>query len=138
MEFRAIAASIPFPYSLERIIDDFVLLAVFVGNDFLPHLPDLHIHENALERLFNIYKKVLPTAGGYINNSGTIDVKRLQMVLDGLKESEVEVFYKETGDQNWMKSKRKPVANAPAKKGVLREAPFLSKISPRTDPHLQN
>ena len=43
--------------------DDFILLAVFVGNDFLPNLPDLHIHENGLERLFEIYKKSLPSLG---------------------------------------------------------------------------
>jgi 5'-3' exoribonuclease 1 len=40
-----------FQYILERVIDDFILLAVFVGNDLLPNLPDLHIHENGLERL---------------------------------------------------------------------------------------
>ncbi|KAG1834952.1 hypothetical protein DFJ58DRAFT_847510 [Suillus subalutaceus] len=47
--------------SLERVIDDFILLAVFVGNDFLPNLPDLHIHENGPERLFDAYKKVFPS-----------------------------------------------------------------------------
>jgi 5'-3' exoribonuclease 1 len=125
LEFRSIAACLPFPYSLEHIIDDFVLLAVFVGNDFLPHLPDLHIHENALERLFDIYKRVLPTADGYINNSGVIDVKGLQKVLNGLKETEVEVFYKEIGDSNWVNSKRKPGAEStPAKKKETRK--FLS------------
>ncbi|KAG8766002.1 exonuclease II Exo2, partial [Serendipita sp. 398] len=54
---------LPFPYSLERIIDDFILLAVFIGNDFLPHLPDLHIHENALEVLYEKYRETLPKAG---------------------------------------------------------------------------
>ena len=54
---------LPFAYSLEHVIDDFILLAVFVGNDFLPNLPDLHIHENGLERLFEIYKKSLPSLG---------------------------------------------------------------------------
>lgn len=119
LEFKDLEATLPFPYNLERIIDDFVLLAVFVGNDFLPHLPDLHIHENALERLFNIYKSVLPSAGGYINNSGIIDVKRLQLVLDELAKTEEEVFYKEMGDQNWVRSKRK--APPPeVKKGGIR------------------
>ncbi|KIK38056.1 hypothetical protein CY34DRAFT_15276 [Suillus luteus UH-Slu-Lm8-n1] len=48
----------------ERVIDDFIPLAVFVGNDFLPNLPDLHIRENGLdERLFDVYKKVLPSQG---------------------------------------------------------------------------
>ena len=60
LEFRDIEPTLPFEYSLERILDDFILLAVFVGNDFLPNLPDLHIHENGLERLFDVYKTVLP------------------------------------------------------------------------------
>lgn len=63
LEFQDIEAVLPFQYNLERVIDDFILLAVFVGNDFLPHLPDLHIHENGLEKLFDVYKKVLPGLG---------------------------------------------------------------------------
>jgi 5'-3' exoribonuclease 1 len=63
LEFHELEASLPFAYNLERVIDDFILLAVFVGNDFLPNLPDLHIHENGLEKLFQVYKKVLPGLG---------------------------------------------------------------------------
>jgi len=63
LEFHDIEPILPFEYNLERVIDDFILLAVFVGNDFLPNLPDLHIHENGLERLFDVYKKVLPGLG---------------------------------------------------------------------------
>ena len=63
LEFREIEPVLPFDYNLERVIDDFILLAVFVGNDFLPNLPDLHIHENGLEKLFEVYKKVLPAMG---------------------------------------------------------------------------
>ena len=63
LEFHDIAESLPFEYNLERVIDDFIVLAVFVGNDFLPNLPDLHIHMNGLEKLFEVYKKVLPNLG---------------------------------------------------------------------------
>jgi 5'-3' exoribonuclease 1 len=66
LEFRDIESTLSFSYNLERIIDDFILLAVFVGNDFLPNLPDLHIHENGLERLFDVYKNVLPQLGKHI------------------------------------------------------------------------
>lgn len=63
LEFSSLAPSLEFQYDLERIIDDFILMSIFVGNDFLPHLPDLHINEGALERIWGIYKEILPTAG---------------------------------------------------------------------------
>jgi 5'-3' exoribonuclease 1 len=68
LEFREVEADLPFDYNLERIIDDFVLLAVFIGNDFLPHLPGVHINGNGLERLFGIYKEVLPSLGALACN----------------------------------------------------------------------
>ncbi|KAF8123400.1 exonuclease II [Boletus edulis] len=107
LEFREIEPVLPFDYSLERVIDDFILLAVFVGNDFLPNLPDLHIHENGLERLFDVYKKVLPSLDGYINESGAINMKRLQVVLDEMRIWEREIFEKEYADANWFKGKQR-------------------------------
>jgi len=127
LEFRDIEHTLPFDYNLERVIDDFILLAVFVGNDFLPNLPDLHIHENGLERLFEVYKKVLPSLGqsiyllhpssprvlmslyvaeGYLNESGTINTGRLQVVLDEMGQWEQEIFEKEYADMNWYKGKQ--------------------------------
>lgn len=106
LEFHDIEPSLPFEYSLERVIDDFILLAVFVGNDFLPNLPDLHIHENGLERLFEVYKKVLPSMGGYMNERGVINTGRLQLVLDEMELWEQEVFEREYADVNWFKGKQ--------------------------------
>ena len=58
---------LPFEYSLESLIDDWILLGFLVGNDFLPHLPHLHINKGALTELYDIYKKELPTLGGELN-----------------------------------------------------------------------
>ncbi|KAH0584878.1 hypothetical protein H2248_008156 [Termitomyces sp. 'cryptogamus'] len=106
LEFHDIEPVLPFDYNLERVIDDFILLAVFVGNDFLPNLPDLHIHENGLEKLFDVYKKVLPAMDGYINEGGIISTKRLQLVLDEMAQWEQEIFEREYADANWYKGKQ--------------------------------
>ncbi|KAK4688987.1 5'-3' exoribonuclease 1, partial [Tremellales sp. Uapishka_1] len=106
LEFSPVASQISFEYNLERIIDDFILMAVFVGNDFLPHLPDLHINEGAMDRIWGIYKEVLPQAGGYLNEHGTISLPRLQLLLNELGKFEEENFEKEFADDNWYKGKQ--------------------------------
>jgi len=49
-------------------------------------------------------------ADGYLNESGTISTKRLQVVLDEMDNWGQEVFEKEYADLNWYKGKQlKPV-----------------------------
>ncbi|KAJ9097377.1 hypothetical protein QFC19_006846 [Naganishia cerealis] len=122
LEFSSIADDLAFEYDLERIIDDFILLSVFVGNDFLPHLPNLHINEGAMEEIWGIYKRILPEAGGYLNEAGTINLPRLQLVMNELGKTEFEAFEKDYADLGWLKGKQeKEVAamDAARKKGKL-------------------
>ena len=43
---------------------------------------------------------------GYLNESGTINTKRLQVVLDEMGHREREIFEKEYADMNWYKGKQ--------------------------------
>lgn len=97
------------PYDMERIIDDFILMAFFVGNDFLPNLPYMHINEGALGLMFRKYKEALPRMGGYINEGGSINLQRLGILLDELTESEFRFFEAEYSDEKWIRSKSQGV-----------------------------
>ena len=46
------------------------------------------------------------TSDGYINESGVINTKRLQVVLDEMAVWEREIFEKEYADLNWYKGKQ--------------------------------
>ncbi|KAJ9125140.1 hypothetical protein QFC22_000094 [Naganishia vaughanmartiniae] len=122
LEFSSMAEDLTFDYDLERIIDDFILLSVFVGNDFLPHLPNLHINEGAMEEIWGIYKRILPEAGGYLNEAGTINLPRLQLVMNELGKTEFEAFQRDYSDMGWLKGKQeKEIAamDAARQKGKL-------------------
>jgi 5'-3' exonuclease len=36
-----------------RVVNDFIFMCYFLGNDFLPHIPSLDIHQNGIESLIN-------------------------------------------------------------------------------------
>ncbi|KAF4995535.1 hypothetical protein FGRMN_5078 [Fusarium graminum] len=108
MEFQELKeeGTLGFPFDLERVIDDFILMAFFVGNDFLPNLPSLHINEGALANMFRIYKSILPKCDGYINENGVINMERLQRLLGELSNTEINAFENDVSDEKWFASKQ--------------------------------
>ncbi|EXB91256.1 5'-3' exoribonuclease 3 [Morus notabilis] len=82
-----------FKYDFERIVDDFIFMCFFVGNDFLPHTPSLAIHEGAIDLLMTIYKNELKKIGGYL-----VDMNRVEDKKGGfIKPSRVERFILSVG-----------------------------------------
>lgn len=122
LEFSVLKHTLQFSYDLEKIIDDFILMSFFVGNDFLPHLPGLHINEGALALMFNIYKSILPELDGYLNENGVLVLSRLQKMVSGLANFEREQFEEEIGDIEWLDGKKnasKPDTKGAGSKGWL-------------------
>ncbi len=97
MEFEPLAtapgAPWPVPYDLERVVDDFVFLCFFVGNDFLPHLPSLDIREGAIDLLLALYKSLMPRGlGGYLTHAGHVSIGRAGLILEKVGALEDEIF----------------------------------------------
>lgn len=88
LEFQDLNGKLSFKFDLERIIDDFILMCFFCGNDFLPHMPTLDIKEGAITTLFEIYKQVLPTLDGYLTDKGHIHFDRVQQYISKFGEME--------------------------------------------------
>ncbi|GAM21948.1 hypothetical protein SAMD00019534_051230 [Acytostelium subglobosum LB1] len=74
--------ALEFGYDLECIIDDFIMIMIIFGNDFVPHLPFCEISNNGLNHVMQIYKDLLPDLGGYLTDSAQIDLDRLQLFLN--------------------------------------------------------
>jgi len=86
--------NLPFEYDFENIIDDWVMMCFFVGNDFLPHLPSLEIREGAIDKLVNIYKDVVHKTGGYLTTNGQINLPRVELIMTAIGRMEDEIFRK--------------------------------------------
>lgn len=99
----------PFRFDLERALDDWVFMCFFVGNDFLPHLPSLDIHEDGIDKLIAIWRDNIPIMGGYLTCDGTVDLARAQCILQGLAKQEDAIFRrrKEVDDKRERNQKRR-------------------------------
>lgn len=133
LEFQALKNTLKFPYDLESIIDDWVscisycacrhacnfrpicftcfiffskvLMGFLVGNDFIPHLPHVHIASGALPMLYNAYKEVLPTLDGYINEKGHLRLDRFQKFMEKLSSFDINQFKETYADMKYFESK---------------------------------
>ncbi|GIL88258.1 hypothetical protein Vretimale_14135 [Volvox reticuliferus] len=113
---------LPFKLDLERIVDDYVLLCMLVGNDFLPALPTLDIAEGALNKLMDLYKELLPTLGGYLTFAGDLDRRRLEAFLDRIGQLELQTLEERAKDAEYFESKRaKRAARAGGQRSQLDE-----------------
>ncbi|KAF5297711.1 hypothetical protein FQA39_LY12042 [Lamprigera yunnana] len=105
LEFQSLKSSLTFEYNVENIIDDWVLMGFLVGNDFIPHLPNMHIDGGALPVLYKAYIKVLPKLDGYINEGGILNLKRFEVFIQELSGIDIHNFTEIYADLKWFEAK---------------------------------
>ncbi|KAF7492197.1 5'-3' exoribonuclease 1 [Sarcoptes scabiei] len=104
-EFLEIKPKIKFPYVLEKIIDDLVLIIMLLGNDFIPNLPRFHIHKHGLQILFDSYKSIMPILDGYLNTRGKIHFERFHKFLKKLSFYDQDQFNHNSFDFRYLDDK---------------------------------
>lgn len=116
LEFQALDNQLNFDYDFEKILDDFILIMYVIGNDFLPNLPDLFINKGAFPLLIETFKQSLLEMGGYLNEDGVINLKRLRIWLKHLSNFELENFEKADVDIDWFNKKLEDISISGEKK----------------------
>uniref|UniRef100_A0A2P2I0F3 5'-3' exoribonuclease 1-like n=1 Tax=Hirondellea gigas TaxID=1518452 RepID=A0A2P2I0F3_9CRUS len=118
-EFVDVKDKLPFKYDIESIIDDWVLMGFLVGNDFIPHLPTLHINKDALPLLFETYKSVLPTLDGYLNERGKLNLVRFEKFMLKLADYDRDNFSDMNADLKYFNDKKISKKTATQRAGEL-------------------
>lgn len=121
LEFSGIDKEMKFEYDFERVLDDFILINFFIGNDFLPELPSLVINDGALPIVFDTYKTYLRNSDGYMTKGGIIDFSRLKLWLDAMCKFEYKLFESGAVDVEWFNEEIEDVSQ----KGKDKKAEML-------------
>jgi 5'-3' exoribonuclease 1 len=82
-----------FPHREDQIVNDFVFLLYFLGNDFLPHSPSFEIKYKGIDRLLAIYSQFFQEGGFLVrSNPYSIHTQGFQRMMTALAKEEVEMI----------------------------------------------
>lgn len=80
----------------DELVRDFIFLCYLLGNDFLPQLPNLNIHDGGIDTLISVYKDAIsgsPLVNFHSKSDISIDTEFLTRILHILSLKEKSYFY---------------------------------------------
>ena len=89
---------IDFDYNLNNILDDFVLICLLLGNDFIPGLMSLDRDGRNFEYLITAYKNSLPKCDDYFVNNTIINYNNLKEYFLELSKFEKDILNSKRND----------------------------------------
>ena len=82
-----------FPFNLERILDDFMFLTVFLGNDFIPEQTGIDVHGGYFDRVIEIYQGTLThECNDYLTYAGRVNWVEAEKLFAALAEYQISIF----------------------------------------------
>ncbi|KAL0248342.1 hypothetical protein GEMRC1_003578 [Eukaryota sp. GEM-RC1] len=108
-DFEYIKPLLSFEFSTDRLVDDFSLICLMVGNDFVPALPTLDIAESSLDLALKVYGEILPTLDGYLHFAGKVNWKRFGVFLRALSGHERSELMKKIDMERKFRSSNKKI-----------------------------
>jgi len=89
----------------KRIIDDFIFICYFLGNDFLPHIPSLDISRDGIDILLGVYAETFNNFFNYAVDANLTDFKInqpfIQMFLNILASREHDILVKKNSKKRY-------------------------------------
>ncbi|EUD65528.1 hypothetical protein C922_04034 [Plasmodium inui San Antonio 1] len=87
-------------FNINRVVDDIVFLSFLVGNDFLPHIPNIDINEGSMNEILNAYIYYIYRYNNYITLKDKVHIQRLKIILKILSAQEFSYFLKRGNQEN--------------------------------------
>ncbi|KPA83609.1 putative 5'-3' exonuclease [Leptomonas pyrrhocoris] len=79
-------------FDFERVIDDFVFMCFFIGNDFLPTLPTVGINDGSMPVMLHLYCAHVLSKNKYLTNNGIIDWRNAELWMNEVGKLEFETL----------------------------------------------
>ncbi|CAI8496596.1 unnamed protein product [Hanseniaspora opuntiae] len=105
LEFDTLVKDMQFEYDFERVLDDFILAMMVIGNDFLPHLPGLEINKGAFDYILQGFKSIFQDLTGYMSENAVINFEKFSVWVNFLASIEEATFEKQDIDVTWFNEK---------------------------------